>query len=226
MKTCLYCGAEKPDEVFSDEHIWPDALGGDHLPHDVWRTNDVCQMCNNSVGLFVDGSYIRSWMGQAERSSGSYEYLAGKGRPAPIPLHYLGPLQDVPVPEGHVADFWGGPCGANIVHIRPDHGEQWNTFVGGNPTAKKAGPGRAYIAFTSEDEFWALVGLLSFKRHFDRAERFIVNANFPSDLALKKPDRNDPVQAEDMKTVDAVIGRSRAGERLHTQVAVSVDLGK
>ena len=66
------------------------------------------------------------------------------------------------------------------------------------------------MALTSEDEFWILVSLLSFKRHFDRAERFIVNADFPPQWAFKRPDQNDPVRAEDMKTVDTVI--AAAGE--------------
>lgn len=226
MRTCLYCGLEKPDDAFSDEHIWPDALGGDYLPRAVWRTDEVCQRCNSLSGLFVDGSFIRSWMGQAELSNGSLEYLAGKGKPAAIPLDYLGPIQNVPVPQGHVADYWAGPCGANIIHIRPDDGdEQWASYAGGDPKAKKAKAGRAYIALTSEDEFWILVSLLSFKRHFDRAERFIVNADFPPKWRFKKPDRNDPIQAEDMKTVDAVINCSRTGSQLQTQIAVSFDLG-
>lgn len=226
MRACIYCGCEKPDDEFSDEHIWPDALGGDFLPRDVWRTDDVCQRCNSVSGLFIDGAFIRSWMGQAELSSGSLEYLAGRGKPAAIPLNYLGPMQNIPVPLDHIADYWAGPCGANIIHIRPDDGdEQWTTYAGGDPKAKKAKAGRAYIAFTSEDEFWLLVGLLSFKRHFDRAERFIVDADFPPEWAFKKPDQDDPVQAEDMKTVDAVVRRSRADEDLHIRVTVSVDLG-
>lgn len=226
VRVCIYCGLEKPDDDFSDEHIWPDALGGDFLPHDVWRTDDVCRSCNSLSGLFVDGSFIRSWMGQAELSSGSFEYLAGNGKPAAIPLDYLGPIQNLSVPDGHIADYWSGPCGANIIHIRPDDGdEQWTTYASGNPKAKKSKAGRAYMALNSENEFWVMTSLLSFKRHFNRAERFIVNADFPSEWAFKKPDRSDPVQAEDMKTVDAVTSHSRADKYLHIRMAISVDLG-
>lgn len=226
LRLCLYCGSEKSEDEFSDEHIWPDALGGDFLPRDVWRTDDVCRNCNSLSGLFVDGSYIRSWIGQAELSSGSLEYLAGNGKPAAIPLDYLGPIQNVPVPEGHIADYWAGPCGANIIHIRQNDGdEQWTTYAGGDPKAKKSKAGRAYMALTSENEFWIVTSLLSFKRHFDRAERFIVNAKIPSGLAFEEPDRSDPVQAEDMKTVDAVISHSRADKNIHIRMAISVDLG-
>lgn len=226
MKLCLYCGLEKTENEFSDEHIWPYALGGDYLSRDVWRTDDVCQRCNSVSGVFIDGAFIRSWMGQAELSSGSLEYLAGKGKVAAIPLDYLGPLQDVPVPDGHVADYWAGPCGANIIHIRPDDGdEQWTTYAGGDPRGKKAKAGRAYIALTSEDRFWILVSLESFRRHFDRAERFVVNADIHCNWPFKKPDNTDAVQAEDMKTVEAVINVSRDGSWLRVKPAISFDLG-
>src|SRR5688500_7383766 len=99
MRTCIYCGEEKEENSFSDEHIWPDALGGDYLP-DFWRTNDVCQRCNSLSGVFVDGAFIRSWIGSAERATGALEYL-DVSRPGKsiLPLDYLGKLQDVPVAE-------------------------------------------------------------------------------------------------------------------------------
>lgn len=228
MKTCVYCGEDKPDDDFSDEHIWPDALGGDLLPRDVWRTDDVCQRCNSLSGVFIDGAFIRSWMGQAELSSGSLEYLAGRPkRPIlAIPLDYLGQIQDVPVPQGHVADYWAGPCGANIVHIRPDDGdEQWSTYAGGDPRAKKSKAGRAYMALTSKQEFWILVSLESFRWHFDRAKRFIVNLDIPSGWPFEAPDTNDATQAEDMKTVDAVIKAGRNGDRIRLRPVISADLG-
>lgn len=227
MKTCLYCNEQKNDNEFSDEHVWPNALGGDFLPKDIWRTDEVCQRCNNMCGLFVDGEFIRSWFGQAERSSGSLEYLAGKKEATAIPLNYLGPIKSVPIPEGLVADYWAGPCGANIVHIRPDDGnENWTTYSGGNPIVKKNKAGRAYLALTSSDEFWIRVSLESFRQHFDRAERFIVNASIPSDWGIKVPDRQNGIQAEDLKIVDAVTAAGKRGEKLHLQPAVSVDIGK
>jgi hypothetical protein len=60
MKTCIYCGEDKGASEFSDEHIWPEALGGDHLP-DFWRTDDVCEKCNNLSGLYVDGAFVKGW---------------------------------------------------------------------------------------------------------------------------------------------------------------------
>lgn len=226
MKVCIYCGYEKAEEQFSDEHIWPDALGGDFLPRDIWRTDEVCQKCNSMAGVFVDGAFIRSWMGQAERSSDCYEYLAGRGKPAAVPLHYLGQIRNVPIPAGHVADLWAGPCGANVIHIRPDDSdEQWTTYAGGDPRAKKFKAGRVYMALTSDHEFWIAVSLLSFRHQFDRAERFVVNMDIPANWPFKEPDRSDAAQSEDMKAVDAVTGASRAGKKIHLQQVISVDTG-
>jgi hypothetical protein len=67
MTICIYRRLDKPTDCFSDEHICPDALGGDFLPP-LWRTNDVCQNCNNMSGAYVDGAFIKSWMGDAERA--------------------------------------------------------------------------------------------------------------------------------------------------------------
>jgi HNH endonuclease/integrase-like protein len=92
MKTCIYCDQEKADDEFSDEHIWPDALGGDFLPPETWRTDDVCRRCNSLSGVFVDGSFIRSWIGNAERATGARDYLKPT-LTAPLgvlPLDYMG----------------------------------------------------------------------------------------------------------------------------------------
>lgn len=65
MKTCIYCGLDKKNNEFADEHIWPDALGGDFLPT-FWRTDDVCGSCNNMSGVFVDGAFIKSFFGAGD----------------------------------------------------------------------------------------------------------------------------------------------------------------
>ncbi len=201
------------------------------MPRDVWRTSDVCRSCNSLSGLFVDAAFIRSWMGKAELSRGSLEYLAGKPLPGKakvvaIPLDFYGPIQNVPVPDGCVAEYWSGPCGANIIHIRPESGdEQWTAYAGGDPRAKKSDAGRAYMALTSEERFWVLVSLASFQKHFDRAERYVVNMEIPVDWPFKSPDKSDPRQGKDMGTVDAVIAASRAGTLIHTRPIIRFDLG-
>src|SRR5260221_12535925 len=92
MKTCIYCGEDKNESEFSDEHIWPEALGGDHLP-DLWRTGDVCQKCNNLSGLYVDGAFIKGWAGAAEGATGANENQAFNNQgSAGLPLTYIGKI--------------------------------------------------------------------------------------------------------------------------------------
>lgn len=220
MKTCIYCGKDKQDEEFSDEHIWPDALGGDFLL-DFWRT-DVCQSCNSLCGLFVDGSFIRSGAGRAERGTGALEYLTISGpRAGVLPLDYLGVLQNVPMSMDEVADYWAGPCGAIIIHIRPaDKDGTFEAYAGGDPRAKKARAGRAYMALTSVEFFWVVVSLASFKAHFQRARRFVTNAQVPPEWAgsFEMPDPDDPIQEADLAVVKVVTDAGHRRETVRAQV--------
>lgn len=228
MRRCIYCWLYKADQAFSDEHIWPDALGGDFLSS-LWRTADVCQTCNSMSGVFVDGAFIKSWMGNAERAAGSREYLSrslpGRGI---LPLDYLGRLQDAPISSDQVAELWSGPCGANIIHIRPsDSNDDWATYAGGDPRTKKPMAGRAYIVLTSEEPFWIVVSLASFKAHFKKAERLVVNMNVPPQWfgSFKNVDRTNKMQLDDMRVVDEVIAAGRAGQFIRARVSISRDLG-
>lgn len=229
MKLCIYCNPEKPDGEFSDEHIWPDALGGDYLPPSVWRTDDVCGRCNNLSGLYVDGSFIKSWAGAAERATGAFEYLsrASLGN-AIVPLNFHGQLPEVPVSQGELAEYWSGPCGANIVHIRPaDTADDWSAYAGGDPRAKKLAAGRAYLALTSDNPFWIAVSLNSFRAHFRKAQRFVTNAGVPPEWShiVKAPDPSDPVQAQDLQVMAAVQNAAREGQSLVCRTITGKDLG-
>jgi hypothetical protein len=226
MKTCIYCGKEKPDDAFTTEHIWPDALGGDLLPV-VWRTDDVCSDCNSMSGLFVDGSFIKSWMGNAERAFGAREYLSHSSSPV-MPLDYLGVLPDALTRNGEIAEYWAGPCGAIIIHVRPsDAEEHWASYVGGDPRSKKSRGGRAYIALGSEEYFWIVVSLASFRAHFTGSERFVVNMEVPLEWrgSLSNPDHSDLVQAEDMKVVNAVTSAGQTGRDIRVRAAFKLDVG-
>ena len=216
MKTCIYCGRDKPEADFSDEHIWSEALGGNHLPSVPWRTDEVCRICNNLSGLYVDGSFIKSWAGTAERAMGTLEYL---GRDtlgnAVLPLNFLGQLPEVPVADGEIAEYWSGPCGANIIHVRPtDKDDNWAAYAGGDPRVRKLDAGRAYMALTSEHPFWIAVSLNSFKSHFSKAQRFITNAEVPKEWShlIQEPDLNDAVRARDLQIMAAVNIAAQPGQ--------------
>jgi hypothetical protein len=212
---------------FSDEHIWPDALGGDHLPP-FWRTDSVCRTCNSTSGVFVDGAFIRGWAGSAERGSGAREYmsLTDPGRTV-LPLDHLGRLSEAATKVGEVADWWAGPCGAHIVHFRPAETEDlWRTYLGGDPRAKKSRAGRAYIALASGEPFWVVAALASFLKHFKRAARYVVTPGLPAEWTdFKQVDRSDPDQAADLLIVDSLNEAAEAGRMVPAQLVIQVDAG-
>lgn len=53
-RICIYCDERKHATAFSQEHIWPRALGGAQLPT-LWKTKHVCQDCNTRMGQTIDG---------------------------------------------------------------------------------------------------------------------------------------------------------------------------
>lgn len=71
-----------------------------------------------------------SWLGNAERATGARDYLKPTLTAPPLPLDYMGRLPDATCDDSEAVEFWTGPCGANIVHIRPKDKEQlWATYV-------------------------------------------------------------------------------------------------
>lgn len=74
LTNCPYCGCNKSSDELSHEHFWPTALGGD-LIHDVRRSDDVCRVCNNRSGVFVDGAFIKSFAVMSERTTDALAYL-------------------------------------------------------------------------------------------------------------------------------------------------------
>lgn len=228
MKRCIYCDRDKSEDEFRDEHIWPDALGGDFLSS-LWRSDDVCGACNSMSGVFVDGAFIKSWIGNAERSVGALDYLGSNPKNLGVlPLNYLGVLEGMPTAPGEVAEFWAGPCGANIIHLRPaDSEELWKPYAGGDPRAKKSKAGRAYMALASPEQFWILVSLESFRKHFALAQRFVVNMEIPSNWNdhFTSPDLNNPVQAADMRVMNTIISATRRGESFTITPVIATDFG-
>ena len=228
MALCIYCDKEKPNEKFSNEHIWPQALGGDSLSG-IWRTNEVCDECNNLSGLFVDGEFVKSWIGAAERSTDAIYADSKPPSHLVLPLNYLARVEDVPIEAGLAAEFWTVPCGAHIVHIRPDDKEElWGTYAGGDPrlASRRNKAGRVYVALTSEEPFWTITTLASVKSHFKKASRFVVNMELPEgSVSFNAVDRNDESQAQDMVTVQAIVDVAAKQQWMRNRIAVSVDVG-
>lgn len=219
MMDCIYCDLELPEADFSDEHIWPDALGGDYLPS-FWRT-DVCAKCNSMSGVFVDGAFIKSWMGMRERAAGAREYLSPQS-PRAMPLNYVGILRNVPQAAGRVTEMWLGPCNETILHIRPENAEEiWDGYLGGDPRAKKKNAGRVYLIFSTQEMFWIRVVLNSVMKHFKRSARFLVNGEMQAQAGGAAPfstlDRTDPDIADDLPVVDALLAAGEDSTWIHAK---------
>ena len=229
MDICYYCGDAKPDSEFSLEHIWPDALGGDYLS-DIWKTRRVCGKCNSLMGLFVDGAFIKSWFVTNERSWGAEHYIdPADAANARVPLCYMGRLNSDKIAKGEMAEYWAGPCGANIIHIHPHLEEEtWDTFSGGHPkkSGKRSLAGRVYVALTSEDPFWIIATLISVKAHFKKADLIVTNMELPPTARrFVELDRSNPDHVKDLPVVDPVITAGQTDQSVNVQMAASLDLG-
>ena len=226
-KMCIYCAQSKPLAKFSDEHIWPEALGGDPLSL-VWRTKEVCAGCNSMSGVFVDGAFIRGWAGSAERTRDANQYLSlnDPTKSAPPP-HYLGQLKHEAIRHNEVVDWWAGPCGATILHFRPKETEElWTSYVGGDPRPNRTRPGRAYIALASDKEYWLVSALMSFKNHFKRDARYVVNMTAPTQWsAFRNVDRQDPDQIADLIIFESITDAANAGNSVPAHQEIRTDTG-
>ncbi len=215
---CSYCLCSKPVAEQSDEHIWPEALGGDPLGSP-WRTRNVCGRCNSLAGQWVDGAFIKSWIGTHERTTGNEDYLDPRNPQKGIAsLAYLGWVAHAELKANEVAEVWLGPAGETIVHIRPQHEEAWDAYTGGKPTKKRSEGGHAYLIFTSQEPYWAERALWSFQSHFKFARRTLVNA--------KSPVLENPLTPIDSKNLEQArhlrIANSLTGE-VHVESVISVD---
>lgn len=225
MRTCIYCNKSKRDSEFSYEHIWPDALGGDHLPN-FWKAKDVCATCNNTSGLYVDGEFLKTWLGRAERSHGWENYLSISypDRALP-PLTYMGHLNEVS--EQNDVEFWIGPCGAHILHFRPTETRApFHMYAGGNPlnSKKPKRAGRAYLTLTTLNNFWIRVTFSAFKAHFPKVERYATNCNFlDNDVGIQYLNWEEPPHPPDISTLHEVMQASKKGQRVKTQARIQTD---
>lgn len=179
-------------------------------------------------GVFVDGAFIRGWAGSAERTHDTNQYLSldDPTKSAPPP-NYLGQLNHRAIRSDEVVDWWVGPCGATILHFRPKETEAlWLSYVGGDPRPNRTKPGRAYIALASENEYWLVSALVSFKNHFKRDARFLVNLTAPPEWSsFQNVDRKHAEQAADLIVFDSITNAAKAGKSVPARQEIPTDIG-
>jgi hypothetical protein len=74
---CIICLDEKPEENFSKEHVFPEAIGGS------LTIKTVCKPCNDKLGSTVDSALTNHWFIKSERMSSK---ISGKKEQVPNPI--------------------------------------------------------------------------------------------------------------------------------------------
>ncbi|MGB3203979.1 MAG: HNH endonuclease [Crinalium sp.] len=108
MKKCIICKFDKSSESFSEEHIFPDSIGGTII------LDSVCKECNDFLGHSVD-SYLVNHLGI--QLSRSVLKISGKKGKVPNPLE-KGTFvdDDGTIQQGkNLCDELGNPIGLYIV---------------------------------------------------------------------------------------------------------------
>lgn len=223
-KECIYCGKIKSESDFSNEHIWPDALGGDFLP-DFWKTNDVCRSCNNMSGVFIDGAFIKSFQIASERTYDSLSYLPHDKATGILPLSYIGTIQNVKSETGEIIDYWVCAPGANVLHVRTESEKIWATYTGGDPRSKskRSKAGRVIVSLTSKQDYWILTALRSVLKHFPKAKHFVTNIKIPN-TPYYYLDPNKLEHSNDLQIVEEFESLVNAENEVHAKITIPLDI--
>jgi len=179
MFTCIYCNKKKDDKEATLEHIFPKSLGGALLNNDIYKTHDVCEVCNRNMGLWVDGVFIKSWLVNNLKAM-SYNKFIDLDKGTPVPLSYMGQIDELSV-DGFTCDYWLGIAGESVFHIHECADDKFNTYVGGNVILKKTKPGTVYYIANEINEAWYRTCLISVVTHFKEQRRIFVNGRIDND---------------------------------------------
>lgn len=161
MSYCIYCLKDTAPNP-SLEHIWPKAFGG-KLCNDLFKTRNVCAGCNNNLGLFVDGMFIKSRFVQNHYATEATHY-ADPQKNRPTPFVYMGRL-DVERGDEEV-EYWLGPTGEGAFRFQKRGGDFYKVYAGGDPRDRKKNKDRVYLFSRHNQENWLRHCLLSFRINF------------------------------------------------------------
>lgn len=181
LRKCLYCGHEKNEEDFSQEHVIPKAIGGNLIPANPFAIRNVCKRCNSLSGTYIDGPFIKNWMNQNYRAENIMRYADINSRPV-LPLRYMGVLQDLKYGD-KVCDFWLGPTGDTIYHFHDQYPEEPDVSpMIGIPTFAKRTEidhGFAFLFVRSNNPAWHPTIAYSFIEQFKNSMLYLGNGPTP-----------------------------------------------
>lgn len=165
MKRCLYCYKLKDESEFSKEHVIPQSIGGTfNKPDNPFVLHNVCERCNNVLGIYVDAPFTKSTLINMYRHQVAYEWVNPEKNKS-IPLAYMGYNQQISYKD-YICENYLGPTGDTIYHFHKQYPEEevMTGVVGIPPTAKRKNPdkGFAFLFITSNNPIWLPTIILSF----------------------------------------------------------------
>ena len=210
-KLCIYRGNQKPEEEFTLEHIFPSGIGGSLSPR-IFQSENVCGTCNHTLGLFVDGAFLKGFFRTNEDAMAAREYLDLRSDNSILPLIYMGVLEFGSLADDDdVCEIWIGACGERIYHFHLRDEPRYDTFAGGDPIQRKKDPGRAYLKLTSKNEPWVGLALRSFAKSFAKARRHAVNFEIQGQGPIRFIEEPDELAQKDLQIIQSL------GDGVHKQ---------
>lgn len=178
---CIYCGKDKPEAEFSQEHILPRAIGGNIEPINPLSIDNVCERCNNLSGLFVDAPFIKNWFINNYRSSNSKKYCNLTPQTV-LPLTYFGVIEEF-AHDDKICEFWLGPTGDTIYHFHVPYPEEPDSspMIGKPPTsyAHDIDAGFVFLFIRSNNPKWHPTIIFSVLANFNKSEIYLGNGETP-----------------------------------------------
>lgn len=230
MLICAYCGKEKSDEEFTQEHVIPKAIGGNLFPDNPFLLNNVCKRCNNVSGTYIDGPFIKSWLTQNSRAENLYKYADISKNPI-LPLVYMGPCHELSY-EDKICELWLGPTGDTIYHFHLPYPDEPQispmvgvpTYVGNN----EIDYGFAFLFIRSNNPIWHPTIIYSFINQFNKSTVYLGNGPVPEGGPFSKI----PRELEDLhKKIRSISGNNHEisfkirldyGDRFLAKIALGI----
>lgn len=178
-RRCIYCNKLKDEAEFSIEHIFPTALGGKVITDNLFKTRYVCKDCNNKLGLYVDGIFLKNFFIKNFASTDYLGYVDLHDDQYTLPFIYMGINETIRHPDFGFCDYWLWHDGSRVYHFHNNYSEKFNAYAGGNPIGHKdkKRAGEAYLIAVTNNPIWLKKLLFSFKEYFNNASRYSVNIN-------------------------------------------------
>ncbi|MEW5687679.1 MAG: HNH endonuclease [Pseudomonadota bacterium] len=219
-RRCIYCWGATEDAQFSEEHIWPQSLGGVAGPAH-FITRDVCETCNNRCGLWVDAGFTKTFLAFGDALRGA-ELFLDPDKPGPLPLVYMGIDVEFACASDEVCERWAGPSGEHVYHVHLRDQPKWDAHAGGDILRRRRDPGRVYVYLTSPELYWTLTALISVAARFPRAKRrclTVLDGDSLSPLIL----RVDEGELADCEVREIAFIRGRPTGPIQGQFSIQVD---